>query len=128
MARTAPASVAAYLWAQPKANRAALRQVRAVIRKALPRAEELVSYQIPAYRVDGLISFFFAGWAEHWSLYPVSAALAATLGPLPAGAELRKSTLRFSLEKPVPVRFVQRFVRARVLELADRARARAARV
>lgn len=128
MARTAPASVAAYLSAQPRANRAALRRVRAVIRQALPRAEELISYQIPAYRVDGLISFFFAGWAEHWSLYPVSRTLAEALGPLPAGAELRKSTLRFSLDEPVPVRFVQRFVRARVRELAQRARARAARV
>jgi uncharacterized protein YdhG (YjbR/CyaY superfamily) len=126
MATSRP-TVTAYLARQPPRTRALLRQVREVIRRRLPDAEELVSYQMPAYRVDGLIALYFAAWTAHWSLYPVSAALAAALGPLPKGCEVRKSTLRVALEVRVPVRLIERFVSLRVKELTERKARRAPR-
>jgi len=51
--------------------------VRAIIRKALPAVEEVISYQIPAYKIGGTLVIFFAGWKQHFSLYPASEPLVA---------------------------------------------------
>ena len=77
MARTDFKSVDAYLASQPAASRAVLRRVRGLIRGAAPRAEETISYQIPTYKLDGERLIYFAGWKQHYSLYPATAALVA---------------------------------------------------
>jgi uncharacterized protein YdhG (YjbR/CyaY superfamily) len=77
MAKTRHISVAGYLAAQPPKVRAALRKVRGAIRKALPTADEVISYQIPAYKLNGRVVIFFAGWKEHYSIYPAQRRLVA---------------------------------------------------
>ena len=59
-----------YISAQPETAQVVLQLVRSTLRKALPGAEEVISYKIPAYRVHGGIVLYFAGWKEHYSLYP----------------------------------------------------------
>lgn len=73
MAKTDFKSVDEYIASQPEAAQGILESVRAVIRKALPRAEEVISYQIPAFKVDSGAVIYFAGWKEHFSLYPIPA-------------------------------------------------------
>ena len=70
MANIAFKSADQYIAKHPEAVRGVLAQVRAAIRKALPGASEVISYQIPAYRLNGRVVICFAGWAQHYSIYP----------------------------------------------------------
>ena len=77
MAKTAFETVDQYLASQTPAARQALRTVRSSLRKALPKAKESISYQIPTYKLDGRALIYFAGWKEHYSLYPATPDLTA---------------------------------------------------
>ena len=63
-------SVDEYISVQPEAVAAKLAIVRSAIRKVLPKAEEVISYNMPAYRLSGEVVLYFAGWKQHYSLYP----------------------------------------------------------
>jgi len=91
-----------YIASQPPATQKALRRVRAAIMRALPRAEEIISYNMPAYKVTGGTALFFAGWKKHYSLYPASERLAAAFAKDLAPYEIVKGTIRFPLGEPVP--------------------------
>ena len=90
-------SVDDYLAAQPEQSQAALARVRSEIRKAMPHAEETISYQIPAYKIDGRAVLFFAGWKEHFSLYPASDPLVTEFAAELAQYKISKGTIRFPL-------------------------------
>src|SRR4029453_7229736 len=77
MAKTDFKSVDQYIAAQPKAAQAVLKRVRSAIRKAVPGADEVISYQIPAYKLQGHTVIYFAGWKEHYSIYPANDRLVA---------------------------------------------------
>ena len=127
MAKTRAESVADYIAAQPKASQRTLRNVRSVIRKALPGAEEVISYGIPAYRLHGYVVIYFAGWREHYSLYPVNARRIAMLKPTSASHEVNeKGTIRFPLSEPVPARLIAAIAKLRAKETAERAMTKAA--
>lgn len=127
MARTAYASVSEYIAAQPAATRSVLKEVRAILRQALPDAEEVISYQIAAYRIDGVVAVFFAGWQAHFSLYPVSPALVAAFASDLARYEVSKGTIRFPLAAPVPARLIARLAKFRAGEARALAQVRAAK-
>src|SRR5215216_4309150 len=80
MARTDFKSVDEYIASKPRAVRGVLEQVRSAIRGAVPGAEEVISYQIPAYKLDGSAVIFFAGWKEHFSLYPATDGVVEAFG------------------------------------------------
>jgi uncharacterized protein YdhG (YjbR/CyaY superfamily) len=123
----APADVDAYLAKQPKQNLAALKQVRALIRKTLPKAKEIISYAIPAYRLPEGTVVFFAGWKEHFSLYPIGTLAPAKLGEKLMQYEEGKGTLRFPLDEKVPVKLIERFVKLRAQEVVEAAAAKKAK-
>jgi len=128
MTKTRSRSVADYIAAQPKTSQRALRTVRSVIRKALPDAEEVISYGIPAYRVHGYIALFFAGWREHYSIYPVNARLVASLKPSPGSYEVNdKGTIKFPLSEPVPEKLIAAIAKMKGAEAATRRAAASAR-
>lgn len=114
-------TVAEYLAAQPPATRAVLRQVRAAIRKAIPGAQEVISYQIPAYTLPGGTAIYFAGWKEHFSIYPVGAVAKALKKEL-AGRVVSKGTIRFRLDERVPVALIAKIAKLRAKETLARAR------
>lgn len=129
MARKDVSVVDAYIARFPPEVQAVLQRVRGIIRKALPGAEEAISYQIPTYELDGEYVVYFAGWKRHWSLYPVGETLRAALGPELASYEVAKGTVRFPLAGPVPARLVTRIVRelAKAAQARSRAKAPSAR-
>ena len=102
MAKATPESVDEYIARHPQDVQATLRRVRSVIRKALPGAEEVISYQIPAYRLHDRCVIYFAGWKQHYSLYPASAGLVAAFRKDLAPYPVSKGTIRFPLGRPVP--------------------------
>lgn len=125
--RTDHASVDAYLAAQPAPTRAVLARVRAAIRKALPRATEGISYQIPVYKLDGAMVLYLAGFQSHYSIYPATAHLIRTLGPRLAGHLHNKATIRFSLADAIPTALITRIAKLRAAEAAELQRAKSGR-
>jgi uncharacterized protein YdhG (YjbR/CyaY superfamily) len=121
MAKTDFTSVDEYLASRPRDQRPLLQRIRAVLRKALPHADEVISYQIPAYKQDGKLVIFFAGWAEHFSLYPASEALVAAFADELAGYERSKGTIRFPLAGKLPDKLIARIAKFRAQEVAARA-------
>ena len=116
-------AVTQYIASHPPVARRALRQVRATILKALPRATEGISYQIPVYKLDGRMVLFFAGFRQHYSIYPASPRLVRALGRDLDG-RLRNKTIRFALEAKVPTRLIARIARMRAAEVMEAAKAR----
>ena len=114
----AKGSVSAYIAAQPPPARATLRRVRSVLRKALPGAEEVISYGIPAYRLEGRRVIYFAGWKKHYSIYPMTKGILAGLKDESAPHKVVKSTLQFPLLEPVPVAMISKIAKIRAREAA----------
>lgn len=94
-----------------------LERVRRAIRKAVPQAEERISYNIPTYKLRGKILLHFAGWARHYSIYPANTRLREAFEDELAPYTVEKSTLRFSLERPVPVELIERIAKFRADEI-----------
>jgi uncharacterized protein YdhG (YjbR/CyaY superfamily) len=111
MAKTDFRSVDEYIATHPADVQVVLQRVRATIRKALPGAEETISYQIPTYKRHGGYVIYFAGWKKHFSLYPASARLVARFKDELAPYEISKGTIRFPLSEPVPVRLIARIAK-----------------
>lgn len=122
MAKTHFQSVDDYIALQPEAVRGLLKRVRSTIRKAVPVAEESISYQIPTYKLPGGPLIYFARWKKHYSLYPVSAQLIDELGEDLGAREVEKGTIRFPLDEPVPVKLIARIVKYRAKEVARKRR------
>ena len=125
MAKTNIKSVDEYIATQPLAARGVLERVRNAIRNAVPAAEEVISYQIPAYKLHGGPVLFFAGWKEHYSLYPASQRVVTAFADQLKPYAVRKGTIRFPLDQPVPVRLIAGIARLRAYEVAERAKAAA---
>jgi uncharacterized protein YdhG (YjbR/CyaY superfamily) len=70
MAKTDFKSIDEYIATFPPDVQATLQRVRTTIRKAVPKAEEAISYQIPTFKLHGSYVVYFAGWKQHYSLYP----------------------------------------------------------
>jgi len=127
MAKTDFKSVDEYIATHPEDVQATLQRVRGIIRKALPGAEEAISYQIPTYKLHGEYVVYFAGWKQHYSLYPATGRLVAAFKDELARYELSKGTIRFPLSQPVPVKLIERIATFLAREAAERATAKRAR-
>jgi uncharacterized protein YdhG (YjbR/CyaY superfamily) len=113
-----PETVAAYIAAQPKAVQPALKRLRAIIRKAIPKADEGISYQMPTYKLDGRTVIHFAGWKGHVALYPGAGHVVAALKDALKGYEVSKGTIRFPLDKPLPEKLITRIAKGRAAEVS----------
>jgi uncharacterized protein YdhG (YjbR/CyaY superfamily) len=126
MAKTDFKSVDDYMASQPETSQEVLQRVRDIIRKALPGAEEAISYQIPAFKVDNNPVIYFAGWKEHYSLYPVTEKTQAAFKDELAPYKMSKGTVRFPLDQRVPAKLIGQITKFRAKEVAEPARAKAA--
>jgi uncharacterized protein YdhG (YjbR/CyaY superfamily) len=127
MAKTDFKSVNEYIATKPKDVQAILKRVRSTIRKAVPAAEEGISYQLPAYKLNGVPLLYFAAWKKHYSLYPASDALVAAFKNELAQCELSKGTIRFPLSEPVPSNLIERIAKFRADQLTMRDKGKGSR-
>ena len=117
MAKTDLRSVDEYIASQPEAVQGVLKRVRSAIRKAVPGAEEVISYKIPTYKLNGRPVLYFAGWKQHYSLYPCTDHVVAAFKDDLAPYKVNKSTVRFPLSEPVPVKLIEGIARFRAKEV-----------
>jgi uncharacterized protein YdhG (YjbR/CyaY superfamily) len=94
--------------------------VRSTIKKALPGAEEGISYQLPVFKLNGKAAVYFAGWKEHFSLYPAGVPIAEAFKAELANYEVSKGTVRFPLSEPAPLELIERIAKFRASQLATR--------
>jgi uncharacterized protein YdhG (YjbR/CyaY superfamily) len=117
-----PTDIDGYISQFPADVRAVLRDVREAIRRAAPGAEETISYQMPAFRQQGIL-VYFAAWKKHIGLYPpisgdkaIERAIARYAGP--------KGNLQFPLDEPMPLALIERIVKLRVKQVTEKAAAK----
>jgi uncharacterized protein YdhG (YjbR/CyaY superfamily) len=127
VAKTDFKSIDEYIATQPPDVQPILQRVRSTIRKAVPDAEEAISYQIPTFKLHGAYVVYFAGWKQHYSLYPASRTLVAAFKDDLAPYEVNKGTIRFRLSNAVPVKLIGAIAKFMAKEADARAKAKAAR-
>lgn len=121
-----PKNIDEYIAGFPHDVQGVLKRVRSTIRKAVPRAEETISYRIPTYKLHGRYVIYFAGWKKHYSLYPANARLVAAFKDDLAPYEVNdRGTIRFPLSAPVPVKLVAGIAKFLAREVAERGKAKA---
>lgn len=91
-----------------------LTQMRTVIKRAAPEAQEVISYAMPAYRLNGML-VYFAGHPRHIGFYPGAGGIATFKTELSVykGA---KGSVQFPLDRPLPRKLIERIVKFRVMQ------------
>ena len=124
MKSATPRNIDRYISGLPADVRPVLERVRSTIRKAVPKAEEAISYGIPAFKLNGRTIIYFAGWKQHYSIYPSNDRLVARFKDELEPYEVNgKGTIRFPLAKPIPVKLIAGIARFRAKESVERAKA-----
>jgi uncharacterized protein YdhG (YjbR/CyaY superfamily) len=111
-------SIDDYLARVSEEKRAALEKIRKTIRAAAPKAEECISYGIPAFRYNGMLVGFGAT-AKHCAFYPMSSSMVAAFQDELKEFDTSKGTIRFQPEKPLPAALIRKIVKARIEENAE---------
>ena len=118
-AGTKPQTIDEYLAPLSDEKRAALEKLRTDIRAAAPKAEECISYQIPAFRLGGRLLVAFGAAANHCAFYPGALPVESHKDAL-KGYKTSKGTIRFQPDRPLPATLVRKLVRTRIEERAPR--------
>ena len=92
--------------------------MRQRIAELVPTATETISYEMPAFKLDGRFLVSYAGWKKHRSLYPLTDSFIAAHGSRIDGFDRTKGSIHFTPERPLPPDVLDDLVRARVADLA----------
>lgn len=110
----APTTIDEYIQNFPDNVQQLLQSVRKTIRDAAPEAEETINYQIPTFKLNGNL-VHFAGYKKHIGFYPAPSGITAFADEL-AEYESAKGSVKFPIEKPIPLDLISRIVKFRVSE------------
>jgi uncharacterized protein YdhG (YjbR/CyaY superfamily) len=111
-----PRTIDEYLAGVSAEQRIVLAKLRETIHTVAPKAEECISYGIPAFRLNGRPLVFFGAWANHCSFYPGSSTTLKKFRGDLKGFQITKGTIRFSSDNPLPTTLVKKLVKARMAE------------
>ena len=114
-----PRTIDEYLAGLSVENRAALQKVRQAVHAAAPKAEECISYGMPAFRLNGRLIAGFKAAASHCSFHPMSGATVATLKAELVGYDTSKGTIRFPARVALPAALIRKLVKARIAEVVE---------
>ena len=113
-------SIDEYIATFPKDVQKIMKQLRGTIKAAAPDAREKISYQIAAFELNGKNLIHFAGWKKHIAIYPIP------LGSEAFNKEVSKyvdgkGTLKFPLDKPLPLKLISKVVKLRIADNLEKA-------
>lgn len=103
----------------PKETQEVLKRIRNIIEKAMPQAEQVISYGIPTFKLNGKSVIFFAGYEHHVSIYPIPKgpdAFQNKIEPYVVG----KGTVKFMLNKPIPFGLIGEIVEQSIVDFKER--------
>jgi uncharacterized protein YdhG (YjbR/CyaY superfamily) len=123
--KTSIENVDQYISTFPQSTQALLQQMRATIREAAPQAEEVISYQMPAFRFHGVL-VYFAGYKNHIGFYPTPSGIQKFKQELSVFKN-SKGAVQFPLSKPLPIELIKRIVSFRVQENLEKVRLKSAK-
>lgn len=118
MQRTKFKTVDQYLKSCSKPAQTALQKIRKLTKQIAPKAEEGISYNIPIFKLNKKMLLYFAGFTHHVSIYPIPPA-SATLTKEMQQYKAGKGTLKFSLDKPLPVTLIKKVVQQHIKRLKN---------
>jgi uncharacterized protein YdhG (YjbR/CyaY superfamily) len=111
-----------YLSVFPENIKSKLQELRSTIKKTAPQAEELISYNMPAFKLHGML-VYYAAYKEHIGFYPTPSPIEAFKKEL-AGYEVAKGSIKFPIDKPVPLKLVIKIVKYKMKENLEAAHAK----
>jgi uncharacterized protein YdhG (YjbR/CyaY superfamily) len=113
-----PQTVDNYITSFPSEVQSILQQIRTTIQEIAPDTEEVISYQMPTYRMSGNL-VHFAAFKNHIGFYPTPSGVEAFLDEL-APYQHGKGSIRFPLDRPIPYDLIRNIVAFRVKEMLDK--------
>jgi uncharacterized protein YdhG (YjbR/CyaY superfamily) len=112
--RLSAADVDAYLQGIEEPKRSTLEALRRTILEVVPEAEEIISYRVPAFRLEGRIVAGFAAFKDHLSYLPFSGSVLPQLADELEGYTMTKSALHFPIDRPLPEALVRKLIATRL--------------
>ena len=103
-----PKTIDQYLSDLNADKRAVLENLRKTIKATVPKAEECISYGIPAFRLDGKVLVGFGAGANHCGFYPMSGATVAALKDELKNHDTSKGVIRFQVDKPLSISLIRK--------------------
>jgi uncharacterized protein YdhG (YjbR/CyaY superfamily) len=119
MKTAAAKNVLAYIRNLPKETQPVIKELRSIIKKLAPNAEEGISYGIPVFKLNGKMFIYIAGYKNHTSIYPAprrNPEFVEVLSQYKGG----KGTVQFPIEKPLPLGLIKKIVKFRIRENKER--------
>jgi uncharacterized protein YdhG (YjbR/CyaY superfamily) len=114
------AAVDDYLRGVEEPKRSTLETLRRTILEILPRAEQVISYGVPAFRVEGKTVAGIAAFKDHLSYLPFSGSVLEQLADELAGYTMTKSALHFPVDQPLPKALVRKLIQVRLADVTRR--------
>lgn len=113
-------SVDEYISGFPKNIQDKLKSIRMIIKKAAPDALETISYQMPAYKLNGIL-LYFAGYKNHIGFYPLASAIKAFKSKIESYS-YSKGSIQFPIDEKLPKDLIEEIAEYRVAENAEKVR------
>jgi len=105
-----------YIATFPENVRDVLEKLRRTIMESAPKAEETISYGMPAFKLNGKSLVYFAAWKNHIGFYPAGPSAIKAFKKELSPFRQAKGTIQFPLDKPIPIDLVKKIVKFRVEE------------
>ncbi len=109
-------TVREYIAALPSATKGPVKELRRTIQQVSPTAEEMISYNMPAFKLDGKGLIWYAAWKEHISLYPRTRVLEEAIKEL-TNYEGAKGTIKFPPTQPMPFDIIRKGIKVRMQKI-----------
>ena len=106
--------------ALPKNVRSILEGLKKTIKQAAPQAEEVISYNMPAFKFNGML-VWYAAYKEHIGFYPTASPIKVFKDEL-AGYKTSKGAIQFPIEKAIPTTLIKNIVKFRINENLEKAK------
>ena len=117
-----PANIDEHIAAFPTHTQALLQQMRSIIQAAAPKATEVISYAMPAFKMNGVL-VYFAGYKNHIGFYPSASPIKFFKTEL-AAFKFSKGAIQFPLDKKLPLPLIKKIVKFRVKENSEKLKAK----